>query len=612
MPDERDLDIRHGVPPVAISTTSTLANKTGSWKYIRPVYRDQVAPCNQACPVGIDIEGCMNLVREGRVDEARDLLLLENPLPAVTGRVCYRPCENVCNRLHFDDSVSIHAVERMLGDLALEGPRPRRPSRKTGKSIGVVGSGPAGLACAYHLVRLGHAVTVYEADTEPGGILRYGIPSYRLPKDVLAGEIERIRSLGVTFKCGKRVGRETPWKTLDKHDAIFLAVGVHKSHELGIEGEQAGHIFPGLAFLRFISQGTRPQLGRRVVVVGGGNTAIDCARSALRLGAEVLVVYRRTRDEMPANPEEVEDALREGVRFQYLAAPIRACHEPHAPDEDALEAIESTFDPPGTAREAPRFAGLQCVRMRLGDPDASGRRRPIPMDEQTFFVPADTVLTALGEVADWRGVPEDIDHDDFAVRVDGWGGTNTAAVFAGGDITEQPHTVAFALGSGKRTAIGIDRFLKSKAGWTAKGAEQDGLTLGPQGNVNMARWKNIDPIHRESPVNEVVAVDQINTDHFEPVKRRQDTHVPPGVSSRSFAEANLGLNREGALAEARRCFNCGVCNQCELCMIFCPDLAITRRDDGLGFDINYDYCKGCGVCAVECPRGAITMTREGT
>ncbi len=603
MPEPRPpQDIVHGVPPVAVSSTSTRVNKTGSWKYIRPVYEDKVAPCNQGCPVGIDIEGYMDLLRQDKVQEALDLLLRENPLPATTGRVCYHPCEGSCNRQHLDEPVAIHAVERTLGDLALERPQPAPADRTRRESVGIVGAGPAGLTCAYHLARMGYGVTVYEADAEPGGVLRWGIPEYRLPKRVLAAEVGRIAALGVEFRCGVKVGREITFGELDRHAAVFVATGVHKSRPLGIPGEGLQGVRPGLAFLREVNAGERPRLGRHVVVIGGGNTAMDCARTALRLGAEVLVLYRRGRAEMPANPEEVEEAAAEGVRFEFLAAPIRALGDSRVPDEEPLAAIEDSFGGFEGLEARPYVVGLECVRMALGEPDASGRRRPVPVAGSEFRLEADTVLTALGEEADLDFLPGEVCDESGVIRVSLLGESSRTAVFAGGDVTEAPHTVSFAMGSGKRAAIGIDHYLGMLRGDRADSVELGELRLGPDGNLS--------PVKRENPANQVVGYDQINPAHFAKVARNADRLRPAAESRQGFEEANLGLRRDVALAEAHRCFNCGVCNSCEVCLVFCPDVAITRRADGR-FDINYDYCKGCGVCATECPRGAMSMTREG-
>lgn len=605
-------ELVHGAPAVAVSTTSTRVNPTGSWKYIRPLFRDRVAPCNQGCPVGIDIEGYMNLARENRIDEAIDLLLSENPLPATTGRVCYHPCESACNRRTFDHAVSIHAVERALGDKAAERPLPKPAARTRRERVAVVGAGPAGLSCAWQLARLGYAVTVFEAEAEAGGILRYGIPEYRLPKDVLAREVARIRALGVEFRFNARVGRDLTFGEVEHHDAVFVATGVHASRRLGVSGEDLPGVRAGLDFLGEINRGRRPDVGKRVVVVGGGNTAMDCARSAVRLGAEVTVLYRRGREEMPANAEEIEAAVCEGVKFELLAAPDAILGDVRRVPAEALDGVEASFgEAPGDGGQL-RVTGVRCVRMALGEPDASGRRRPEPVPGSTFAIDADTVLTALGEEADLGFMPEQV-LQGGKVRATAMGGTNRQLVFVGGDLLDTPHTIAFALGSGKRAAIAIDHTLRSLAGDdvdTLGALDVGALRFGPEGNVSATRWRGDDPVRRTEPANEVIGVDDLNTEHFVKQPWHHDRFMPADRTRRTFAEANHGLPYEAAVAEAQRCFNCAVCNGCEVCMIFCPDVAISRADDGR-LVIDYTHCKGCGICAEECPRGAITMTREG-
>jgi Pyruvate/2-oxoacid:ferredoxin oxidoreductase delta subunit len=326
-----------------------------------------------------------------------------------------------------------------------------------------------------------------------------------------------------------------------------------------------------------VNVGRRPRLGQRVVVVGGGNTAMDCARTAARLGAKVVVLYRRSREEMPAIADEVREAEREGVHFLFLAAPV------------------------GAVMAQGALAGLRCRRMKLGEPDASGRRRPVPRAGSDFFLAADTVLSAIGESADLEFLPPSILRNEDAVIVDDVGGTNVIAVFAGGDAVEQPRSVAHALGAGKRAAIGMHGYL-SNEGFPTR-TEMAALRLGPSGNVSITRRRGDDPVRRAAPVNEVVTPERINPAHFARVPRHEDRHTPVRGS---FAETNLGLTSVEALAEARRCLNCGVCNGCEVCLTFCPDLAISRRDRG-GFAIALEYCKGCGLCAAECPRGAVRM-----
>ena len=572
---------KHAVPEVAMSNSSSLVTRTGSWKYQFPEYHDRVAPCNAGCPVGIDIEGYLNLLREGRVDEARDLLLAENPLPAVTGRVCHHPCENACNRRAFDGAVSIHAVERALGDLSHQQPAPMPTSTPRAERVAVVGSGPAGLACAYHLARFGYGVTIFEAAPLPGGMLRLGIPEYRLPRDVLDRDIARIVAHGVAIKCNVHIGEHVTWRELtETFDAVCVSTGAHRSRVLGVEGEDLPGVRAGLAFLREVNAGRRPDLGAHVVVVGGGNTAMDCARSAMRLGAKVTVVYRRTRDEMPAIREEVDDAMREGAEFVFLANPV------------------------AFTRGTDRVKAVVCERMALGEPDASGRRRPLPTGQQ-FTIEADTVLTAIGESSVLDDFLPNVEGSDNGLRVDALGGTTRDLLFAGGDVTDLTRTVADALGAGKRAAIGIDRHLRHHKGDTA---ELSALRFA-DGNLSAARWLGRDPVHRVAPVNRVVHVDDLNFTQYRRVPRHDDPHLPTDAARRTFDEVNAGLSTAEAMDEAQRCLNCGVCTQCDVCMIFCPDAAITHTPNG-AYAIAMDYCKGCGICAAECPRGAITMTQD--
>jgi NADPH-dependent glutamate synthase beta subunit-like oxidoreductase len=569
-------------PLISVSRTSTLQNRTGSWKYIRPLYRDAVAPCNQACPAGVDVEGYMNLLREGCVDDALDLLLRENPMPAITGRVCHHPCEAGCNRRGFDEAVAVHSVERALGDEALSRPHPPPPPRERDERVAVVGAGPAGLSCAYHLARLGYGVTVFDEAAEAGGLLRQGIPSYRLPREVLDRQVQRIESMGVEIRTGVRLEGEAARAELDGYDAVFYATGAHKGKPMGVSGEDGPGILAGLEFLKAVNRGERPEIGPRVAVIGGGNTAMDCARTALRLGAEPIVVYRRTRAEMPAIPQEIDEAMREGIEFVFLAAPS------------------------GFGWDGERLTEMRVTRMELGEPDESGRRRPVPVPDGDFAIPIDTVLTAIGEDTELDVLPESLPSHWGAIVVGELGSAGSETVFAGGDLAGAERTVADAIGSGKRAAMGIDRHFRSLGGDALSENGVDALRWG-QGQVSMSRWRGDDPVRRTNPTNEVVDLEALQLAHFETAPRQPDRWREGWID---FGEVNLGIDMEEAVAEARRCFNCGVCNECELCLILCPDVAITRGADGR-FEIDMDYCKGCGICVAECPRGAMAMTREG-
>jgi NADPH-dependent glutamate synthase beta subunit-like oxidoreductase len=582
LPDAREQ------PLISVSRTSTRANRTGSWKYIRPQYSDGVAPCNARCPTGVDVEGYMNLLREGRTVEAIDLLLRENPMPAITGRVCHHPCEAACNRAQFDDAVAVHLVERQLGDQALA-TLPEPLPRTRHERIAVIGSGPAGLACAYHLARLGYAVTVFEEAAEAGGMLRQGIPAYRLPREVLDRQVEWFRRLGIEFRCDTRIEGAAGRELLSEYSAVFLGTGAHRGKPLGASGEDGPGVRAGLDFLKAVNRGERPDIGRRVMVVGGGNTAMDCARTALRLGATATVVYRRTRQEMPAIASEIEEALHEGVVFEFLSNPRAFRHE------------------------AGRLIGVECERMVLGEPDASGRRRPVVSEHGAFSIPVDTVLTAIGEDAELDVLPPGVPVKNGGVTIDELGDTRAGGIWAGGDLAGLERTVADALGSGKVAAVGIDRALRSQAGEAVPPLEGIAELRWAGGNMSMSRWRGDDPVERTDARNEVVGYEALNMAHFDRVARHAEHVAGDGTGERplDFTEVNLGLTPMEALAEARRCFNCAVCNECELCLIFCPDVAVTRQPQGHGFDIDLNYCKGCGVCAMECPRGAIVMTREG-
>lgn len=604
-------DLVHGVPPIAVSSTTTLRNRTGSWKYIQPIYEDKVAPCNAGCPVGIDIEGVMDLLRRDRLEDARDLLLRENPMPAVTGRICDHPCHAACNRAAFDEAVNIRAVERMLGEVAVAndgapsrdaGSAPAFPPR--GERVAIVGSGPAGLACAYHLARLGYRVTVFESDPEPGGRLRYGVPEDRLPRTVLARDIARIRAAGVTIQCDARLGGNLGLEMIERYDAVFMGTGAREHQPHDWERPDLPAVRAGLDFLREVRAGATPALGRRVVVLGAGDTALDCARTARRAGAEVTLVVACAREEMEAEPEAVDAAHREGVRIEYLARPVGLQLTIHADDEAALQAIEAMFDEPEMART--QLVGVACVRVRPPAPGEGPAVSRLTVPGSSLIIAADTLLDALGEEAGRAFLPPDLHRRGYTIHCDEWGRTSRPGVFAGGDVAGGPRTVAHALGAGKRVAIAIDHWLRAKAGENPPPPDAAALGWGGTGCVSITRWRGDDPVPRVNEKNEVVTREMLNLAWFTHEPRRNDRWRTLG----NGGEGNLGLAVEDALDEAKRCFNCGVCNDCEVCLTVCPDVAIKRHGDH-GFSLSYKYCKGCGLCVAECPRGAMTMTREG-
>ncbi len=555
------MEFKNGIPPFAISTKDMSWNKTGSWRYMRPLYDSKTPPCTAGCPAHEKIPQYFALVKEKKYEEAWHIILDDNPMPGVLGRVCYHPCEDVCNRKHYDESIAIHHMERFVADQNrnnhipksfVEGERPQK--------VAIIGSGPAGLSAGYQLRRLGYQVTIYEAAAEPGGMLRLGIPKYRLPREVLDKEIDDIKRLGVKIKTSTAVGKDVQWETLKKeYDAVLVATGAYKSWNLNIPGEHLKGISTGLSFLREYNTTGTAKVGKKVVVVGGGNTAVDTARSAIRLGAEVTIVYRRSRAELPAVPEEIEDALKEGVNIIFLTNPVEFL------GKDKVEKV-------------------RLIRMKLAEPDETGRRRPVPVPGSEFEIEADQVLLAIGETPDLDFLSENVKVQKNRIAVDPFQMTTEEGVFACGDAALGPiGTVVDAIGTGKKAAKAIHQFLS--AGLAKESAENGEITS-------------------------EVPFETINLDYFikEP-RPREEQRVIQNLKG-NFQEVNLGISENDAVYEADRCFSCGTCTYCDTCLIFCPDVAISYNPDGKGYVINYDYCKGCGICVQECPRNAMSFEEE--
>ncbi|MCR4407295.1 MAG: NAD(P)-binding protein [Anaerolineae bacterium] len=557
------------MPMMPASVASTLYNKTGSWRYMRPLYKNQTPPCNAACPAGEDIVMHLQLTAQGRYAEAWETLVRENPFPGVCGRVCPHPCESECNREYLGGAIAIHCQERFLADYAaahhLSLPTTNVPQRE--EQIAVIGAGPAGLSCAYHLRRMGYQVTVFEAGEKPGGMMRL-IPEYRLPKEVLEREIAAIIALGVEVKTGMRLGVDLALKDLQGYAAVFLAIGQSVSRRLDVPGEDAVGVLHGIDFLARVERGQKVDLGKKVAVIGGGNTAMDAARTARRLGADVTILYRRSRAEMPAIDEEVHETLDEGVKIEFLRAPVAVL----------------------TANG--RVRGLRLTRIELGAPDASGRRRPVPVAGSEYELEFDTVIPALGQVADLTFLSAEVQTERGRIITDEKTATTRLPIFAGGDAATGFGTVTAAVGSGKRAALAIDSFLR--------GVERPFPDLAQ--NVQVAPRPH-DP--------NVVRFEDLNTAYFEEIPRPPQDQRPAAQRVTTFQEVNLGYGEDVALAEARRCFSCGTCNECDNCLIFCPDVAVLRGpSDDEPFVFNYDYCKGCGICVSECPRRAILFAEE--
>ena len=533
---------------ITLDVGSSLANRTGSWRTERPVYVDRLPPCNNACPAGENIQKWLYYAESGDYETAWRTLTQDNPLPAVMGRVCYHPCEGACNRAQIDEAVGINSVERFLGDTAIRnGWTFASPQAETGKRVLIVGAGPSGLSAAYQLRRRGHAIEIHEAGPFAGGMMRFGIPKYRLPRDVLDAEIKRITDLGVTLKLNSKVNRITDSMKAGKFDAAFLAVGAHIGKRAYIPAGSAAKILDAVSLLRSMEGEDRPLLGRRVVVYGGGNTAIDAARTAKRLGAtEAIIVYRRTRDRMPAHDFEVEEALQEGIMMKWLSTIKRM-------DEGVLTVEKMQLD-------------------EKGFPQPTGEFETLETDSLVLALGQDVDLSLLDEVPG-------LQIKDGVVQVDTNMMTGHAGIFAGGDMVPSERTVTVAVGHGKKAARHIDAWLHGEAYIAPERHELASID-------KMNSWYYADAPKTVRPMLEVV--------------RRQST----------FEEVQGGLDETNALYEARRCLSCGNCFECDNCYGVCPDNAVIKLGSGKRFRFNYDYCKGCGVCAQECPCGAIKMITE--
>ena len=522
---------------------------TGALRTRRPEYVDFLPPCNDACPAGENIQAWLDLAQAGRYEAAWQELVTNNPLPSIHGRVCYHPCEDVCNRAFTDSAVSIHAVERFLGDLALEkGWRFPKPEQKSGKKVLVVGGGPSGLSAAYHLAGMGHAVEICEAGPLAGGMIHFGIPAYRMPRDELQAEIQRIEDMGVTITLNHRIEDVLAEKVTGGFDAVFVAVGAHISKKVDIPTRDAGKMLDAVSFLSSANEGEPPKIGRRVAIYGGGNTAMDAARTAKRLGAdEAIIIYRRDRSSMPAHDFEADEAIEEGVKINWLRT--------------IKEIDRSTF---------------KVEVMELDDsgrPQSTGRFESLEADSLILAVGQNTDTAFLENVP---GIEFKLDH---TVVVGKNMMTGHAGIFAGGDMVPSERSVTIAVGHGKQAARHIDAYLH-------------------------------DRVYERLPRHALVGYEKLQLWYRTSAPQVEQERLPIVDRQSGFDEVMQNLSEADALFEAKRCLSCGNCFECDGCYGACPEGAIIKLGPGKRYRFNYDLCTGCAVCYEQCPCHAIDMIDE--
>jgi NADPH-dependent glutamate synthase beta subunit-like oxidoreductase len=559
-------------PVVPISYLSTDISEPGKWGFPRPQSIEWTASCQAACPAGIRIPLFLHYLQNGNFAQALSTILKENPLPGVCGRACYHPCETGCNRTQFDEPVSIHYLERFAADAAAKQIQPVQPLKNENPAkVAIVGAGPAGLSCAYFLSLLGHRVTIFEARKEPGGVLRWGIPEYRLPKSILKRELQRIFSLPIELKTSTKIGKDIAFEDFSRFDALFLSPGAGISSPLSIKGETLDRVLHGGEFLEGMTK--QPvRLGKETIVVGGGNTAMDVARSALRLGARVTVAYRRTRNEMPAIPDEIAEAEEEGVHFSFLIQPVK---------------IELTRK---------KKLAVTFQRMKLKSVDQSNRPKAVPVKGDFVTIEADSLITAVGESVDLSWLPRKFSKNGL-IDV-----SFTPKFFAGGDAVDQPRSIAAAIASGKKAAVSIDLF---HGGEDAEAIEK--FRVGSQGSISMEAYLEWRRDNTWPEAKQTLEFERIKALFFRESKRLHIRKLKRAQRLEGFSEVNRGYDAQKAMASATRCFACGMCNYCENCNLFCPEGVITIDPERRTRIVDYNHCKGCGTCARACPRCALEM-----
>ncbi|MBF0610563.1 MAG: FAD-dependent oxidoreductase [Magnetococcales bacterium] len=534
----------------------------GDQKAGKPKYQLKTPPCQYKCPSSEDIRGYLTTIAQaeqyGRsFDDATALafyvLVDKNPIPATMGRVCPHPCQTACNRKDHDEAVGINSVEQFIGDFALKNNLAHKKlvNESRSEKVAVVGSGPAGLSAAFQLARRGYQVTMFESFPETGGMLRYGIPSYRLPRNVLDAEVQRILDLGVELRTNTRVGVDVSFDEIkSQFNAVFLGIGCHKGKKLDIAGEDAPNVFTGAEYLHRALAGEKVDLGKKVLVVGGGDSAVDAARVALRNGAEVTMLYRRTREEMPAISRDVDEAIEEGIQLELLTAPK------------------------SIVLENGKAVGLECFRMELGEPDASGRRRPVTVAGSEHVVACDAIIAAVSQEPDAPGLEPALNKWGW-IDVDKTGKTTLEGVFSGGDVINIS-LVTTAVGQGRVAAENIDRLLRGEA---LQGPEDPKV-------IYYKDMKIASTYYPKAPVN----------------KRG---HLPVEARKGNFNDFLLPLSQEQVLAEAKRCMSCGLCMDCENCYMYCSDNAVLKLPKGQHFKYDLDKCTSCDKCYNQCPCGYI-------